>query len=80
MIYISYAFILYLPPHYSWFEQQRNLMAMGQVMVGFVEFPMRFLQLLSLFTSGALNEFMGIVAFIYFIFAGLGVGIVTQFL
>jgi len=75
-IYVSYPFILYLSPHYSWFEIKRSLMAMGQVIVGLLEVPARLL--VFQFRFGASGEM--VVVFIYFLLAGLGVGKATQFL
>lgn len=77
VFYLLYAVILSLPAHYSWFQLHRDLMALGQVLVGFVEFPLRFC---SLFTFGAPSQFMGIFTFLYFLLAGYTVGKVVQIL
>jgi hypothetical protein len=75
LFYAAYGVLHYIQPHYSWFVIQRDLIALGQILVGFVEIPIR---IFTFYMQKIPIEITAIVVFIYFVAIGLGLGIIVK--
>jgi hypothetical protein len=73
-VYTTYAIISNLPPHFEW---QRNILVIGQIILGAIEFSLRFL-LLGLGADGISWQCLVVAAVLYIIGAGYLVGRLTQ--
>ncbi len=72
---IAYGILDYfIPPHYTWFELHRNIMAIGVLILGIAIFPVSYI----LYFTGSIWQVNAIVAFLGFAFTGIVAGKIIQ--